>query len=164
MSSDLRANARIWFSAEYVSLWGPPHADADPAADTQVDSPAREPSHPQHQGANFFSFMEHLAHLQQPVSDDDDEDDKIQSEAEMYLELPDEPMTTDVLKWWAAHESVFPRLSRMARQYLGCPATSASAERLFSIAGRAFDDMRQGMDDGILEMLMWARVNRETRQ
>ena len=80
--------------------------------------------------------MEHLAHLQQPVSDDDDEDDKIQSEAEMYLELPDEPMTTDVLKWWAAHESVFPRLSRMARQYLGCPATSASTERLFSIAGR----------------------------
>ena len=73
-------------------------------------------------------------------------------------------MTTDVLKWWAAHESVFPRLSRMARQYLGCPTTSASAERLFSIAGRAYDDMRQGMDDEILEMLMWARVNRETRQ
>ena len=92
VSSGLRANARIWFSAEYVSLWGPPPPDADPAADTQVDSPAREPSHPQHQGANFLSFMEHLAHLQQPVSDDDDEDDKIQSEAEMYLELPDEPM------------------------------------------------------------------------
>ena len=73
-------------------------------------------------------------------------------------------MTTDVLKRWAAHESVFPRLSRMARQYLGCPATSASAERLFSIAGRAYDDMRQGTDDEILEMLMWARVNRETRQ
>ena len=51
----------------------------------------------------------------------------------------------------------------MARQYLGVPATSASAERLFSLAGRAFDDMRQGMKEEMLEMLMWARVNRETR-
>ena len=108
--------------------------------------------------------MENLSHLQQPISDDEEDDvDGILNEAEKYLSLPDEPMGTDILVWWAAHESTFPRLSLMARQYLGCPATSASAERLFSIAGRAFDDLRQAMDDKILEMLMWARVNRETR-
>ena len=66
--------------------------------------------------------------------------------------------------WWAENEKVFPQLSRMARQYLGCPATSASAERLFSIAGRVYDDLRQGMDESMLELLMWARINRETRQ
>ena len=73
-------------------------------------------------------------------------------------------MTTDPLKWWAENEIKFPALSVMARQYLGVPATSASAERLFSIAGRAFDDLRQGMKAEMLEMLMWARVNREKRQ
>jgi hypothetical protein len=52
----------------------------------------------------------------------------------------------------------------MARQYLGVPATSASAERLFSLAGRAFDDLRQGMKEEMLEILMWARINKEKRQ
>ena len=72
-------------------------------------------------------------------------------------------MTTDPLKWWAENEINFPALRVMARQYLGVPATSASAERLFSIAGRVFDDLRQGMQAEMLEMIMWARVNREKR-
>ena len=72
-------------------------------------------------------------------------------------------MGTNVLEWWASNEKQFPALSVMARQYLGIPATSASAERLFSIAGRAFDDFRQNMKAEMLEMLMWARVNRENR-
>jgi hypothetical protein len=58
----------------------------------------------------------------------------------------------------------FPALRVMARQYLGVPATSASAERLFSLAGRAFDDLRQCMKEEMLEILMWARINKEKRQ
>ena len=54
-------------------------------------------------------------------------------------------------------------LSVMVRQYLGVSATSASAERLFSIAGRVYDDLRQRMKEEMLEMVMWARVNREKR-
>ena len=56
----------------------------------------------------------------------------LKSEAKRYLELASPPMSTDVLEWWAEHEIDFPALSVMARQYLGVPATSASAERLFS--------------------------------
>ena len=40
----------------------------------------------------------------------------------------------------------------------GVPATSASAERLFRIAGRTYDDLRQGMKEQMLEVLMWARI------
>ena len=80
-----------------------------------------------------------------------------------YLELPAVDMKTDLLEWWAENEINFPALSVMARQYLGVPATSASSERLFSLAGRAFDDQRQCMKEEMLEMLMWARVNREKR-
>ena len=87
----------------------------------------------------------------------------IESEVERYLKLPSAPMHTDFLDWWATNENEFPALSVMARQYLGVPATSASAERLFSIAGRAFDDQRQSMKEQMLEMLMWARINREKR-
>ena len=107
--------------------------------------------------------MAGLSHLQEATTTAIEPPPPVKSEAELYLELPDVPMETDILKWWAQNEGKFPQLSVMARQYLGCPATSASAERLFSIAGRAYDDLRQGMDDSMLELLMWARINREGR-
>ena len=40
----------------------------------------------------------------------------------------------------------FPNLEVMARQYLGCPATSATVERLFSKAGVAFSDKRKSSE------------------
>ena len=80
----------------------------------------------------------------------------MKSEAELYLEVPAAPMETDVLEWWTLNQMKFPALSVMVRQYSGVPATSASAERLFSIAGRVYDDLRQNMKEKMLEMLMWA--------
>ena len=56
------------------------------------------------------------------------------------------------------HEKRFPNLARMARQFLGCPASSASVERSFSVAGQFFDDLRRQMDDEVLEDLMWAAI------
>ena len=44
------------------------------------------------------------------------------------------------INWWANHVKDFPNLARMARQYLGVPATSATVERLFSVVGFAFAD------------------------
>ena len=64
----------------------------------------------------------------------------------------------------SANEINFPVLIIMAQQYLGVSATSDSADRLFSLAGRAFDDLRQSMKEEILEILMWARINKEKRQ
>jgi hypothetical protein len=80
----------------------------------------------------------------------------VKSEEQCYLELPAVPMNTDPLEWW-------PVLNVMARQYLGVPATSASADCLFSLAGRAFDDMRQRMKEEMFEILMWACINKEKR-
>ena len=65
-----------------------------------------------------------------------------------------------VVEWWSVNESQYPNLARMAQQYLGCPATSASAERVFSLAGRLYNDLRQNMTDLSLEERMWAKVNR----
>jgi hypothetical protein len=53
----------------------------------------------------------------------------------------------------------------MARQFLGCPAgTSASVERIFSVAGQLFDDLRRSMDDGRLEEMIWACINNGGRK
>jgi hypothetical protein len=42
---------------------------------------------------------------------------------------------SDPLKWWRDHAKSMPILSRLARQTLCVPASSASCERLFSSAG-----------------------------
>lgn len=159
--------AREWLISEFISLW------QDKIKSTKKPTtpvPAPGVAHPQHSGASFLDFISNLCHLDQDgdaLPDDDTdageavEEDK--SEVDKYLDLPPVPMKTDILKWWAAHEEDFPNLAGMARQYLGCPATSASAERLFSIAGRVYDDLRQAMSDNALENLMWARINKDYR-
>jgi hypothetical protein len=46
-----------------------------------------------------------------------------------------------------------------ARQYLGCPATSATVERLFSQVGIAFSKKRKRAEAGTIEDLMFSRIN-----
>ena len=68
-------------------------------------------------------------------------DDELQA----YLALPQIENTSEWagLEWWEEQEPLFPNLSLMARQYLGCPGTSATVERLFSSVGLAFEKKRR---------------------
>ena len=168
MSQEERLEAHEWFEAEYDSLWNtsapeePSVPALAPAASASLPVPALAPAASASASlGSFVDFMASVAHLQAPVAA---QVSRVKSEAHRYLELPAAPMNTDPLEWWAANEINFPALSVMARQYLGVPATSASAERLFSLAGRAFDDQRQSMKGEMLEILMWARINKEKRQ
>jgi len=56
------------------------------------------------------------------------------NELKEYLDAPavDDFSEFDVLKWWCVHSGTYPRLSRMARDYLAVPSTSTPAERAFS--------------------------------
>ena len=54
-----------------------------------------------------------------------------------------------------------PHLARMARQWLGCPGTSAGVERLFSKAGSMHHDLKGSMEDGSLEHSLIATANTE---
>ena len=53
----------------------------------------------------------------------------------------------------------FPNLEVMARQYLGCPATSASVERLFSKVCIAFSAKRKRSEAETLKNQMFANAN-----
>lgn len=170
VSADDRERALDWFEAEYTSFYA---GDDVACAGAPAAAPAAAgrsksslPAHSQYAGSSFIDFMANLASVAgdtTTVADGEGEEGAIENEARRYLDLPDAPMATDILDWWAKHQTTFPNLSVMAQQYLGVPATSASAERLFSIAGRVFSDLRQGMGDDHLEALMWARINREGR-
>ena len=65
----------------------------------------------------------------------------------------------DALKWWEKNAKKFPNLSVMARQYLGCPASSASVERLFSIVGICFSNKRKRSEADTLSDLVFAKQN-----
>ena len=53
------------------------------------------------------------------------------SEVDRYLQLPqldhitEQGSDVDILTWWRDHSSTFPHLSKMARQYLAHPCSSA---------------------------------------
>ena len=67
----------------------------------------------------------------------------------------------DGLEWWEKNAKKFPNLSVMARQYLGCPATSASVERLFSTVGICFSDKRKSSHADTLSDLVFTKLNVE---
>ncbi|KAK3282379.1 hypothetical protein CYMTET_9881 [Cymbomonas tetramitiformis] len=97
---------------------------------------------------------------------DDEEFDTVASEGEVekdelsiYLSLPDIPLDTDLLKWWKSQEVELPSLSRMARQFLGVPATTAGVERAFSKVTFMHSDLRKRLSEGSIEHSIMASMN-----
>jgi hypothetical protein len=82
-------------------------------------------------------------------------------ELKAYLALPQIENKDDwvPLKWWKENEKLFPNLAVMARQYLGCPSTSATVERLFSAVGIAFSKKRRSSEAETLADIAFAKMN-----
>ena len=86
-----------------------------------------------------------------------------EDEVKAYLALPQIPNKNEWsgLEWWEENEKYFPNLAVMARQYLGCPATSATVERLFSAVGIFFSKKRRNTKAETLQNLTFAKMNVE---
>ena len=80
-----------------------------------------------------------------------------ETELNAYMRVQQVANDTDPLMWWKQHQEEFPRLARMARQYLAVPASSASPERLFSSVGLVKSDLRGRLLDTTLIDVMWAK-------
>ena len=97
------------------------------------------------------------------ASSDEEEEEQQQAaakdELKEYLALPQIKSEHDAMMWWLEHQEQFPNLEVMARQYLGCPAISATVDRLFSKVGIAFSDKRKRSEAATLEDLLFAQVN-----
>jgi hypothetical protein len=91
---------------------------------------------------------------------------------EKYLSLPPEQnLDLDVLAWWKARDHSLladpqtgrpeglPTLAKMARQYLGRPASFAGVERMFSKAGKLHDDLKASQNDESLEHALLAAAS-----
>ncbi|KAL5239010.1 hypothetical protein ACI65C_006420 [Semiaphis heraclei] len=93
---------------------------------------------------------------------EDDENDTDQSrnyprykkEVEDYKNKYFEVHDDNILEFWNNQKHIFPLLSILAKQILAIPASSASSERSFSVAGRVIEERRSCLGgntvDGIL--------------
>ena len=70
-----------------------------------------------------------------------------------YLSISAVLARSNPLVWWQQNGNRFSHIAKMARQYLGVPATSASLERVFSGVGLTFADLRKNMKDSTLESI-----------
>ncbi|GBP41993.1 Putative AC transposase [Eumeta japonica] len=68
-------------------------------------------------------------------------------ELEEYLRKPRAASSEDILERWRTHETEYPVLSQMARDFLSIPATSVPAERLFSKASLVIRKHRNRLSD-----------------
>ena len=64
-----------------------------------------------------------------------------------------------IFKFWASKRKCWPNLTRMWEEYHGSPATTAPGERLFSKAGRQFNDLTQGTLEETLSCKLKGAIN-----
>jgi len=65
-------------------------------------------------------------------SDSSTDEEELMTELDRYLKTPRVKDVRDPLQWWMDNKSFYPRLSRMAKDFLVIPASSVAVERVFS--------------------------------
>jgi hypothetical protein len=154
LTDQMRARALLWFKAEFnKNFKGKVAAAAQPAA--PPDGPHQPHLKRRKTSASGFFAESDL---------EESEEEEAQGpydELEAYLALPQIKYKTesDATEWWRTHSKEFPNVAVMARQYLGCPASSAAVERLFSQVGIAFAAKRKRSEAATLEDIMFTRFN-----
>jgi len=76
------------------------------------------------------------------------------NEVDEYLITPVEPSNINPCEWWRNHESHYPFLSKIARDYIGIPSTSVPSEQAFSKSGELINKKRNRLGDNSIEACM----------
>lgn len=170
-----RRDAARWFSEEYNSKYKGKFYNASAEPEAQEDdaaAPPRTPTRPEQpapkrrkvSASSFFAPRAAGTAAQAPSRSSPRRrllDTPYDDELTEYLALPqiEFDAIADPLEWWKEHAKRYPNLSIMARQYLACPATSATVERLFSKVGIAYAKKRQSAGANTIADLIFTEAN-----
>ena len=75
------------------------------------------------------------------------------------LALPVSPKDIDPLGWHRNHSAILPQFSKMARQFLGAPVSTAGVERSFSACGQMHSNLRKCLEEGTIQHSMMPSMN-----
>jgi len=81
------------------------------------------------------------------------------TEVKQYFAQQRIPRTNSPLVWWRNNAHLYPTVARIAKRFLGAPATSVPSERLFSSAGLIYSDRRNRLLPERAEMLLSIKYN-----
>ncbi|XP_052783166.1 zinc finger BED domain-containing protein 4-like [Mya arenaria] len=95
-------------------------------------------------------------------ADKEDWLDKIVCTGESRQSTGKVPPHMTVLEWWEANKAFWPRLSRLAKKYLCCPASSVASERVFSLARQVMNKKRCRLSADNVDMLVFLNKNLES--
>ena len=163
LTASMRSRALVWlqheFDKDYTGkMKAQPDAQPDAPADgAQPPLPGQNRKRRRTSAASFFAGSDSEESEEEVEEEQQGEVDELAA----YLAVPQIKFKTerDATEWWQTHKQEFPNVAVMARQYLGCPATSATVERLFSQVGIAFSKKRKSAEAGTIEDLMFSRIN-----
>jgi len=85
----------------------------------------------------------------------------IKQELDAYLWNSQElEVSQNPLQWWKVNENYYPQIAELARRFLSIPATSAPAERIFSLSGQIISERRRShLDADVVDKLIFLKVN-----
>ena len=89
---------------------------------------------------------------------------QLEQEVREYIKIIDHQqfnLKMNAADFWNSNLNKFPLLAPIALQYQAMPATSASAERMFSIAGLSVSGKRVNVNGDLVEAETIARYNRK---
>ena len=106
-------------------------------------------------------FFDPIAPIQRAVDDDEQNDSEAERKDEILVFKRAATLAFGKcpLEWWAVNLYKFPLISKVARKFLCCPVTSASPERVFSVAGRVIEKRRNRLTGAKAENLIFLHEN-----
>ncbi|XP_073689131.1 E3 SUMO-protein ligase ZBED1-like [Garra rufa] len=87
------------------------------------------------------------------------EEENIKMELRAYLQTKEVDSDADPLQWWRCYQANFPRVAKLAQQYLCIPATSAPSERVFSTGGNIITCHRAALKPDTVDCLVFLAQN-----
>lgn len=104
---------------------------------------------------DFWSHHKKLAHTKKRSKTSSSLQIANNDELSHYLSTQVIPLSFDPLKQWEDMKVVFPKLYKLAREFLSIPATSVPSERLFSKAGSTITKTRNRLSPKRLDKLLF---------
>lgn len=98
-------------------------------------------------------------HLLQDDDDGDDGGNSVSNEINRYINSKHATVASNLLDWWIQHKETYPQLYQYFLSFAAIPATSASAERIFSDAGNIITNKRSRLTPKNVNMLAFLHKN-----
>jgi hypothetical protein len=103
------------------------------------------------------NFIFHVVETEASITSFDDYDVLIKQ----YVDCVSNQNFDDPLLFWNNNEYKFPELARLAKKFLGVPASEAEVERIFNISGRIFNPERRSLGVDNYENLVFLKLNEQ---